>query len=167
MTPINLTIFCRSPPGFPEPAYVGSRITFRRLSVLSVSLPRNEPGPVGDGYFRSPYAPPGTPHPTYEGTYPQAPLSPWVPWVQPRISVGYDTSQRRSVDPSPCSEYVPSYSVQSTNEPYPLGFRCQRSPGPMTEPRPTSQGSAYVQNAYESRGSYLKVFLNALFCNNV
>jgi hypothetical protein len=161
MTPINLTISCRPPPRFPEPPYVGCRITFRRPSVLSVSLPRNEPGPLGYEYLR-PYAPPGgTPSPTYEGTYPLV-----SPWVQPGMAVGYDTPQQPSVDPSHRSGYVPLYSVQSTNEPYPLGFGRQRSPGPMNEAWPPSQGPTDVQNAYESRGSYSKVFLNALFCAN-
>jgi hypothetical protein len=152
MTPINLTIFCRPPPRSPEPPYVGCRITVMCLSVLSVSLPRNEPGPLGYGYFRSPYAPPGgTPHPTSEGTYPQASVS---PWVQLGIPVGHDTSRQPSVDPSPCSEYVQLYSIQSTNEPYPLGFRPQRSPVAMPGAWPPSQGPADVQNVSESRGSY-------------
>jgi len=121
-----------------------------RLSVLSVSLPpRNEPGPLGYEYFRPLYTPPGgTVHPTYEGTYPQAPVS---RWVQP---VGYDTSQQPSVDPSP--KYVPLYSAQSTNEPYPLGFRPQQSPDPMTEAWLPFQGPADIRNASGSRGSYLK-----------
>ena len=123
-----------------------------RLSVLSVSLPlRNEPGPLGYEYFRPPYAPPGgTVHPTYEGTYPQAPVS---RWVQP---VGYDTSQQPSVDPSPWSKYVPLYSTQSTNEPYPLGFRPQQRTDPMTEAWLPFQGPADIRNASGSRGSYLK-----------
>jgi hypothetical protein len=75
----------------------------------------------------------------------------------------YDIPQRPSVDPSP----VPLYSVQSTNEPYPLGFRPQRSPGPMTEALPPSQGPADVQNASWSSVSYLKVFLNVPFCESV
>lgn len=145
MTPINLTIFCRPPPSFPVPqlAYVGCQITSTRLSVLSASMPRNEPGPPDYRYSGPLYGlPGGTPHPTYEGTYyPETPVSPCV-----RISVGYDydTSQRRSVDPSPV------YSgVQSTNEPYPPSFgpqRRQRSPGFMNEALPPSQGPAGVQN---------------------
>jgi hypothetical protein len=163
MAPINLTIFCRPPLRFPEPPYVGRRITVRRLSVLSVSLPRNEPGPLGYGYPRSSYAPPGaTPHPTYESTYLQAPV---LPGVQPGITVGYDTSQQPSMDPSPCSGHIPLYSVQSTNGPYPLGFRPRLIPGPMSEAWPLSLGPADMQNASESRGMYLKVSLNALFCD--
>jgi hypothetical protein len=150
MTPINLTIFCRPPPS-PEPPYVECQITFRRLSVLSVSFSRNEPGPLGNGFLR-PHAPPGgTPHPTHEGTYSQAPV---LHWVQPGISV-YDASQQLSMDPSPCSGYIQLYSVQSTNEPYPLGFRPERSPGPMPGAWPPSEGPADVQNASESWGPHL------------
>jgi hypothetical protein len=146
MTPINLTIFCTRAPPSPEPPYVGCRITFRGLSVLSVSLPRNEPGHLRFGCPRSLYVPPGgTPYRT------QAPV--W-PWVQPGRSV-YDMSQQPSVDPSSRSGYIQPYSVQSTNEQYPLGFRPQGSPGPMPGAWPPSQGPADVQDAPESRGSHL------------
>jgi len=125
------------------------------LSVLSVSLPRNGPGPLGFEYLRSLCAPRGgSPDPTNEDTYEQAPVSP-CRWVPPGISVWYDAFQQPSVDPSPCSEYVESYWVQSTNESYPLGFRPQPSPGPMPGAWPASQGPADVQNAFESRESYL------------
>lgn len=63
--------------------------------------------------------------------------------------MGYDGSQRPSVDPSPCCRCIQFYSDHSTNEPYPLGFR------PMPGAWPLSQGPADVQNASESRGSYL------------
>lgn len=120
--------------------------------MLRVSLFRNEPGPAEYGSFRSFYAPAGgTSHPTYEGTYRQAPMS---RWVQPGMSVGYNTSQQPFVDPSSCSEYVSLYSVRSTNEPYPLGFRPQRNMEPMNEARPPSQNPANVQSASNSGGSY-------------
>jgi hypothetical protein len=148
----------------PEP-YVGCQIRSRRSSLLSVSMPipttTNEPGPLEYGYSGPLYAPPGgTPHPTYESTYPQSPVSPWG-----GISAGYDSSQRPSVDPSSCgsAEYVQLYSVQSTNEPaYPLGLRPQRSPGHIPEAWPPFQSPTDVQNASDS-GPFLKVFLACFY----
>jgi hypothetical protein len=111
--------------------------------MLTLPMSRNEPGPPEYGYSGPLYGLTGeTPRSMYEGPYyPQGPVS---PWVRPVISVGYDydPSQRPSVNPSP----VPLYSVQTTNEPYPPGFRPQRSPGPMTVALPPSQGPADVQN---------------------
>jgi hypothetical protein len=122
--------------------------------VLSVSLPRNEPGPLGNGYPRSLYASPGgIPHPTYEVTYLQAPVP---PWGQPGISVRYDASQQPSVDPSPCSGHLPSYSIQSTNEPYPLGFRPRLIPVPLAEACPPSLGPTDVYYASLSREAYFQ-----------
>jgi len=67
------------------------------------------------------------------------------------------------VGPSPSAEYVQLFSVQSTNEPYPLGFRPQRSPGPIPEAWPLFRSPADVQNASES-APFLKVFLNLFLC---
>ena len=161
MTPINMMTRPHVRYPVPELPHVG------RPSVLSESVPRNEPSPPVNGYSEPLSG--GPPHPTYEGPYPQDPVS-RPPWLHPRISVGYDTSQRTSVDPSPSSdssEYVQRYSVRSTNEQYPPFFRPHPSPGPMPGAWPPSQGPADVQNISEPEGSYSKVFLNAPFCASV
>jgi len=123
--------------------------------VLSVLFPRNVPGFQTGGYPRSHYYDAsqgnGTVHPTYGSTYLQAPVSP-SRWVQPGIPVGYGTPQQPPVGPRPRSEYIPSYPVQSANEPYPPGVAGQQSPRLMATSWSSSHGSAAAYNALG--GSY-------------
>ena len=79
--------------------------------------------------------------------------------VDASVSQNDDSSQQPSVDPSPCSGHLPLYSTQSTNEPYPLGFRprqAQLIPVPMTEARPPSLGPPDVYYASDSREAYFQ-----------
>ena len=127
--------------------------------MLSVLLLRNLPGPLRVEHPRLYYydAPQVETSPSIHGdTYLQAP-----PWPEPKIRVGYDTSQalrQRFAGQVPRSEYVPLYSVPSPNEPYPhpLGFVRQQSQGPTTASRSPSQDPAGVQNTLG--GPYLQVY---------
>jgi hypothetical protein len=125
--------------------------------VLSVLLPRNVPGFQTGGYTGSHYydAPQGngTTYSTYEGPYPQPPMS---PWVQPGMPE-YDTShwqglQQPPIGPSPRSEPVPWHPVAPVGFTLPPGVAPQQSPGPMSASWSPFQGSAGTNNVLG--GSY-------------
>jgi hypothetical protein len=112
--------------------------------VLSVLLPRNEPGSRG-GSSASQYhdAPQGATRTAHGGiTYSPAPV--WY-LPQPGMPMGYEMSQVRQrphVGQSPRSEY---HSVPSANEPHTPhnSFKLQWSQGPAT----AAQGPSSEQNA--------------------